>query len=474
MKIALVYNYAEPNAEFSTITAQERHMGVIPPISLAYVAAIIERAGHTVMIIDAPALRLSAQETARRITEFGPELVGFTITTYTFYETLAWIRYIKQRCDLPVMIGGTHVGLFPRETMTHPEIDYAFIGETELSLPLFLAEFGGGKNFITVPGLCYRKNGVLSVTPPAAVLPDMDAVPFPARRLLPNAKYYSFVSRRKNFTAMVTTRGCIFKCIYCTSPGTLRMRSARNVVDEIEEAYRECNIREIDIYDTAFTVDKKRVFDICDDMLRRKLDINWTVRTRVDLVDKEILGKMASAGCRMAMYGIESADPAILHAMHKNTDVGRIRDAVRWTRSAGISPFGFFMIGSPGETRETVLRTIRFAKELDLDFVQFTKTTAFPGTELYERYMKESHDDYWRAFVRDPSVKRGLPLVGTEMKAAEAQQLVRRAYLEFYSRPLYIVRIIFWSGSLIQCFRFLQAFIDMLIGLFERKRARGE
>lgn len=464
MKVALIYPQFYPEEHWSTIEAQERNLGLFPPLSLAYVASILEKYGHQVIIIDAVALKLSLPQVIEEIKQFNPDILGFTITTYLFHQTLSWVRRIKEEIDLPVIVGGVHVGIYPRETMFHREIDFAVIGDAELSLPQFMEALKKQNGFEKINGLCFRRNSDIVINDKTSKVNNLNDIPFPARHLLKNDEYYSIVSRNKNFTVMITSRGCPFKCIFCDQ-GQRKplLRSASNVINEIEECYHKFNIREIDFFDPSFTIDKQRVIEICKQIRNRNLDVIWSLRTRIDTVDEELLEEMSESGCIRIMYGIESAVPSILKTLNKQVNIPRIKEIIRLTHKKGIEAFGFFIIGSPGETPQTIKETIRFAKESDLNHVQFTRLTAFPGTELYNRYLDKYKFDYWRQYVLDPSIKKTLPLVDTEISIQEANQFVRIAYLSFYLRPIRIIRIILKIRSFRQFRRSMIALFDMLL-----------
>lgn len=462
MRVALIYPKSYSEEHCVTIEAQEKNLGLFPPLSLAYVASILEKYGHQVIIIDATSLRLSFAEVVDDIKKFSPDILGFTITTPLFHQTLSWIKSLKTAVDLPVIVGGFHVSLYPRETMHYKEIDYALMGDAELTLPEFMECFEKRSGLSEVKGICFRRGDEIVVNAERQRFMNLEDMPFPARHLLPNQKYYSIVSRRKNFTSIITSRGCPFRCVFCDQSHKRPVfRSAVNVVDEMEECYRKFNVREVDFVDPAFTLDKKRVMDICAQLKLRGLDISWSVRTRVDIVDEELLEEMSKSGCVRIMYGIESAVPEILKAIRKEVDITRIKKIVKLTAKKGIDVFGFFMIGSPGETTQTAKKTIRFARSSALSHVQFTRLTAWPGSELYSRYMDKYKEDYWRKYILDPSIKKILPLVETEMSVQEANRLVRLAYLSFYLYPLRVIRLTLKMRSFSQFKNSLVALLDM-------------
>jgi len=268
----------------------------------------------------------------------------------------------------------------------------------------------------------------------------VDAAPVPARHLVDNSAYWSFISRYRNFTPLLTSRGCPFRCAFCEQGSKrFRPRSPGLVADEIEACVRDHGVREIDVFDSAFTIRKDRVLAICDELVRRRLDVVWAARSRVDCVDAEMLAAMRRAGCARLYYGIESGDPEILRRLRKDADLDRVRTVVAQTRRAGIHAFGFFMVGSPGEDAGTVQRTVRLALDLDLDYAQFSKVVPMPGTELYEALLAETGRDWWRErLLGGPEVE--IPRPGCRLTEAEVEEAVRRAYLRFYFRPSYVAR----------------------------------
>ncbi len=325
--------------------------------------------------------------------------------------------------------------------MHHAAIDYAIIGEAENILTDFLRVLDSGGSLYGVNRIAFRNEREIIITPAAISTSNLDSVPFPARHLLKNNLYHNILSRVKNFTVMLSARGCPYRCIFCDlNTKKFRMRSASNFVDEIETNYKEFLIREFDIYDSSFTIDKPRVIAICNEILKRRLKVSWTARSRVDNMDKGLLKIMAKAGCNTLMYGIESANQDILNSLQKSINIEMIKEIVRLTGECGIKSLGFFIIGSPGETHETAMDTIRFMQTLDLDYVQVTKLTPFPNTQIYRMLMDKGFGDYWREFTLNPQTEREMPLIETELSVKEAMLLVKKAYIAFYFRPLYILR----------------------------------
>ncbi|MFC1946205.1 B12-binding domain-containing radical SAM protein, partial [Chloroflexota bacterium] len=233
-----------------------------------------------------------------------------------------------------------------------------------------------------------------------------------------------------------------YNCAYCSKPifgRTFRSMSAGRVVGEINYLREKLGVREIAFYDDVFTIDKKRIHEICEALLSGGVKIGWTCETRVNLVDKELLTHMKEAGCYSVAYGIESAAPEILGLLHKDITPEQVSGAVRLTQEAGLDTVGYFMLGSPGETPDTIEQTIRFARELGLDFAQFSLTTPFPGTELYELLGERKDSVAWESYIYSGGDSRMLPIFTSDgLSREDLKEWTRRAYREFYLRPTYV------------------------------------
>ena len=442
MKVSLIFTSNELNPNFSDLSFRDDSIGFIPPLSLMTVAAILEGEGVEVQLIDMEAERLSYLQTLEKLKMFSPDLLGFTLTTYSFHSVLKWIKKFKKDTCLPVMAGGAHVALYPRETMAHKEIDYLIIGEAEIPLPQFIRAFQKNwRNLENIKSIAYRDGDRLVLDTTRQYINNIDATPFPARHLIKNELYSNILTKRKNFTAMLSARGCPYRCAFCdqkTPPR--RMRSPYNFFSEIKNNYERFGIREFDIYDSTFTADKKRVIEICDLIKTSGLDVSWTVRSRVDSVNKEVLRALKETGCHTIMYGIESSDPGILKRMRKGISIDRIKDVIAFTKSIGIETLGFFMMGFPGESHKTIQDTVRFSLELPLDYVQYTVLVPFPDTEIYEYYMQSWSQDYWAEYTVDEKNERKIELLGTTVTRQEASRYVSLAYRRFYFRPRIVWR----------------------------------
>jgi anaerobic magnesium-protoporphyrin IX monomethyl ester cyclase len=442
VKVSLIYPPYGAIKNEPGIKAVKENYGVFPSLSLLYVAGCLEQHGVQVQFIDVNAENLTVEETVQRVQEFGPDFVGYTITTYLFYQTLSWVKAIKEQCDIPVIVGGVHMGMYPVESMSHTCLDYGVTGEAEMTLPHLLDAVTRNKPLDGLKGLVWRRDdGEIVYNGHAPTLANISDAARPARHLQDNSLYYSFISKYKNFSVLMTSRGCPYRCIFCEQGGLkFRPRSPKDVVDEIEYGYREHGIREYDFFDSAFTIQKQRVIEISKEIVRRKLPVIWAARTRVDCVSREMLEWMAKAGCVRIYYGLESGNREILRTLLKAADLEQAKQTVQDTKDSGIDVFGYFMVGNPGETPSTVRQTIRWAIELDCDYAQFSKVTPMPGTALYDMYVKEYGEDYWKKYILDESYDSYIPRPGCDMSEQEIQELTQLAYVRFYYRPMFAAR----------------------------------
>jgi radical SAM superfamily enzyme YgiQ (UPF0313 family) len=315
-----------------------------------------------------------------------------------------------------------------------------------------------------IQGLVYRENGTVVCNPPPENIIAFNDYPFPARHLLPNELYYSFTSQLKNFTIMITSTGCPFKCSFCAIARlAYRERTPVNVVDEIEECYRKFNVREIDFFDATFFINKKRSIAICEEILKRQIKIEWSCRSRTDVVDDDILRMASRAGCRKIYYGIESISDQVLKNINKKIDIEQIIDAINLTHKYGINALGFFMVGNPSDNRDSILSSIKFAKKLKLDFIQVCRTIAKPNTELNDYLIKTRGVDYWREYILGKRPEGRLPTPWSELSEDTIEQYVRKFYKDFYFRPSYIIKRLCRIKSATELLRYIKAFLKWFI-----------
>lgn len=463
MRLALVFNPFKYKLHEENLRIVQRYFGLFPPLSLTWVAAIAEREGHDVTIIDARTLRMTPQQVLQQLRAFKPDLLGFMMTTYMFRETLEWARYLKGELRVPVVLGGYNLRVYPRESLMNDVADFGAVNSAYYTVPRLLEELEGGRRFQDVPGLVYKRDGEVIVTPPYRVMENFDDYPNPARHLLPNELYAEFPTERRNFTVMVTSKGCPMGCLFCEAGRTpYNPRSAMTVVKEMQECVDRYGIHEIDIFDYEFLIDRKRSMAIIREMQRRRLDVIWACRARIDSVDEEILKEMKAAGCNRIYFGIESGVQEILDRVNKGITLEQVRETIKLTKRIGIRALGFFLIGSPGETTETIKQTLKFAKELDLDYVQFSKVTAKPLTPLWRQLVEETGQDYWKDYILGLTEEQVLPRPWTSLSNEEIDRITKEAYVKYHRRPGFLLRSTFKCRSFEEFRRKFLAFMEMV------------
>lgn len=416
-----------------------------PPLGLALIAAVLEREGYRITVLDANAKNLQPGDIVPLAA--GADIIGLAAMTPTINAAINIARNLHQVKPRPtIILGGAHATLLPEATLTAaPEIDIIVRGEGEETVLELLRAIGENQPLDSIAGISYRADGKIVSTPARAVIVDMDPLPFPAYHLLPWRRYRPHPphGRVLPFAAMVTSRGCPYRCAYCSKPvfgSRFRAQSPERVVAEIAYLQEKFGIREIAFYDDIFTLDKKRAYEIAEGIISQGIRVFWTCETRVNLVDRDLLGMMKRAGCYAVAYGIESAAPGILETLHKDITLEQVAEAVGLSREAGLQTVGYLMIGSPGETPETIRQTITLAKKLKLDFAQFAVTTPFPGTELYHLYTQGRQDNIpWDCFVYAGKDSRLLPVFESPgLSRSDLRYWTGRAYREFYLRPTYL------------------------------------
>ncbi len=407
------------------------------PIYLAYTVAVLEEAGFEVSFIDAIMEELDIPAFVHRVKELNPALLVLECSTPSIHYDLQSAAAVKAALpDIKTALVGSHSTFFHKEILEeNPEIDAIVRGEFEITVRELARAIEQNRDWSAVQGLSYRAGEEIVVNPARPLIQDLDSLPFPARHIVRSNGYRAAIYSGDNCTAMVSSRGCPFHCTFCVWPNTLyghrfRARSAVNVVDEMEEV-EKYGIDEIYFDDDTFTVDRKRVMEICRLIKERDLHLSWIAQARVDTVDREVLLAMKEAGCHYILFGIESGSPEMLATMKKRITLDKAREEV------GIKTQAFFLFGIPGETQETIQQSIDFAKELGASTVQFAVAIPQPGSPLYEQCVQNNwliYDD-WEDFASCKAM-----IETPQLSRAEVEEARIRAYREYYFRPQFILR----------------------------------
>jgi radical SAM superfamily enzyme YgiQ (UPF0313 family) len=437
MRIALIRCRDQGNINTRLPESLNLARGELPPLGLAYIASVLENAGHKVKIFDICALNLTVDEFRQALSDFSPELAGITVMTPGLFGALEAAKMAKAAGAITVL-GGPQLAIYPQETVAYPEVDYGIIGEGEYAMLGLVDVLGGKTPPQAIQGLIYKDKGSVIINNPA-IVENLDALPLPAYHLLPMERYNSIIGDYPTST-MISSRGCPYRCHFCfkqPSDDKIRFRTAKKVVEEMDYLVKQFKVREIMFYDDVLTFSRQHIMDICQEILRRKLKIKWESPARVDNADRELLELMHQAGCVRLRYGVESADEGILKLMNKKINLEQVKETFRLTKKIGIETFAYFMIGYAHETSKTIEKTISFALELNPDWAMFTMATPYPKTPLYELALKEGvlKNDYWRDFTLGKQKDKRVPYFMPEVAL-----WTRKAYQRFYFRPGFIIQ----------------------------------
>lgn len=358
----------------------------LPPLDIPYTAAVLRNKGIQVQVIECLGCDWELSELILHLQDQKPELVAIRTSTPTFDWDMRVARIIKMVLTrAKIIVFGPHVALFPKQAIHPPFIDAIVVGEPELAF-LDIAERGG---FSGCEGVWYKEDGDVVPNGARKLIDNLDQLPFPAWDLMPYHAYSGVELMRnlKPFVTVLTSRGCSYGCAYCPYPVAqgrkLRVRSPENVVDELEWLANGLGVKAVLFRDPEFALYRDRVVGICEGILERKVRLAWRCETRMEDLDEELINLMAKAGCIGINMGIESADEQVLRKVkRKAVSLKRALKVVRACKNEGIETFCFFILGLPGETRQSALKTIDYALKLNPSFAQFTVATPYPGTEL--------------------------------------------------------------------------------------------
>ncbi len=446
MKILLINPPRENEIIGNNPSIIEEERGHNPPLGLLYVAGYLKKnSNHSITIIDAQVEELSYSSLSSWISSIEPDVVGMTAMTLTLIDVIKTINIVKELDkNTKIVLGGPHVHLFPNETIKLKNVDYLVLGEGEEAFKELLDYIEDISQLRKIQGLVFRDNGNIINTGIRPPIKNLDKLPFPARHLTPYKKYNSLLSKREVSTTIFTSRGCPYKCSFCDRPHLgkqFRARSFTSVVDELEECTR-MGIYDFLFYDDTFTVNKQRVIDICNEIIKRKLDICWDIRARVDTINEQILNSLKMAGCQGIHYGVEAGSEKILKVLNKGITIKKVRDVFKLTRKYKIPILAYFMIGNPTETLKDIYTTFSVMKMLNPDYVHLTILTPFPGTKIYYDGLKKEtiKKDYWKEFAANPTSEFMPPHWDEVFTKNELKDLLIKGYRSFYLRPSYIFK----------------------------------
>jgi anaerobic magnesium-protoporphyrin IX monomethyl ester cyclase len=361
------------------------HARQAPPLGIAYVAAAVRDAGHEVEILDLNVSGFNLRRIDNALERMHPDIVGLSAHTETYPNALRIAARVKELSPTtPVIIGGPHPSILPEAVLREPSVDFVAVGEGERTLTELLSaiEAGADADYAAIPGLGYRRDGDVHVNERRTPMRP-DEVGSPARDLLPLDFYAD------PYNVLTARGGCPYRCPFCSASyiwrGVHRQRSAKAVVDEIEELLRDYGARFVFFVDDIFTLDRRWVGELLDELSRLGGLVTWGCATRVDLVDEELLRRMVAAGCTGIQFGVESGSQTILDSV-KGIKKEQALAAVQWSFAAGIRTTASFMVPLPDDTVATLRETFGFMRELQAAGAEpmVSYTAPFPGTMFFD------------------------------------------------------------------------------------------
>ena len=434
-----------------SVTSPAPFLMVTPPLGLMYISSVLRQKGHDIRILDMRLDKLKPKEVVKRFKDFKPDIVGFsalTLEANLMHQVAALLKKEDKRCK--IIVGGPHSSSYPQETLSDKNIDFLVLGEGEQTAPELVEAIEYNRDFKNVRGIAFRYNGQITLTLPRPPITDLDSLPFPAWDLIEMDKYfqryrwalfYSYLARP--YMTLFTSRGCPYHCIYCHNifGKAFRARSPESVMAEIETLINRYNIRDFEILDDCFNFDLPRAKRICDLIVEKRLNVKLALvnGVRGDIMDEELIYKLKKAGTYLIMYGVETASPCLQKFIKKYLNLDKIKQMISITAQLGISTHGYFMLGFPTESKEEILKTIKFAVQTDLETATFYIANPFGGTELLKiskqlgKNVSANFDDY-------SYDKTNLNLSEFEDKKLFALQ--RKAYRMFYLNRKRAVQIL--------------------------------
>ncbi len=417
-----------------------------PSLGLAYIAAMSEKRGDQVRILD---MDVDTTPLRQIVGEHEPEVIGITANTIQINAAWRVASELKAMTAVPIVLGGPHPTFLPSESVERPEIDIVVRSEGEIAWVDLCTHLESGQSLEEVRGISYQHNGMVLHNPDRPVIADVDSFPLPAYHLFDMSRYTNLQPTLDHIEggsySMLTSRGCPYHCTYCSQilPRKWRARSPENVVAEWRWLVNDLGAKEIGVLDDSFNIDRDRVLAICDLIIAEGLNhVPWIMINgiRANLVDEGLLGRMREAGCIRTAFGVESGNQRILDTViDKHLTLDQVQAAFKAAKAVRMETIGFFIIGLPGETEETMEDTIRFACELDPVVANFSMATPFPGTQMYNQVLEKGRllvndwDDF--AFFENKA-----QFETDEMPAELVERKWREAYRRFYLRPSRIAR----------------------------------
>lgn len=427
-----------------------KFMGVIaPPLGIAYMAGVLQENHIDVEILDASAEDMDFKDVEKELLKRKPDLVALTALTPTIGRALETAQVVKETLpDSIVVMGGYHPTFNFIETLEDENVDIVIRGEGEYIMLNLVQALENQSSLHDVKGIVFedKNSKEIVVNPEAPLIQDLDELPFPALNLLPMKKY-RLLDMDTHMTTMITTRGCPMQCSFCSSAAMhgkkIRERSVENIVDEIEYLKTNYDIDTIAFMDDTFTLKKRKVMAICDEILKRNIEIMWGCTSRVDTLDEKLLKKMKEAGCITIFIGVESADQQQLDNMCKNITIAKIENAFKIAHKLKIRTIASVALGMPGDTKEIMNKTVKFVHKLKPNYAIYSLATPYPGTRFYKEAFEKNLIKIkdWSKYTLITPILETIDCSLNDMRKIQA-----KAFMKFYLRPHYIIRQFLQDG----------------------------
>lgn len=444
------------------------------PLGLAYIAAVLKQNQYDVKILDLLIDKKNDDEVLNVIKNFSPFAIGFTAVTPVINSAYRLAKKIKNMWgNILLFAGGPHPSALPEEAIKN-NFDFVIIGEGEKTI---IELFKNLHSPEIVDGIAFGKNNEIIKTKQRSYIKNLDELPFPARELFPDLKLYKgqeALGSELPVASILTSRGCPFSCSFCFKAvfgNHFRARTPENILKEWIYLIRNYNVKEIAIVDDSFTTDVNRVIEFCNLLIKEKLKVKWSCPNgiRIDIGNLDMLKKMREAGCYRVALGIESGSQKVLDRIGKKITIDEIKIMVDNCKKAKIKTMGFYMLGNPGETKETMQQTINFAKKLGTDYAQFLLPIPYPGTKMYDdiRLNGKILVNNWSEYGQYEGTAS---FYYNEITPKLLKEMLRKANKEYYLNLKYIIKQLFNLETYKHFFRRIKIAFKILKGILKLKR----
>lgn len=423
-------------------------IGYYPPLGLLYIGTILKQKGYEVKIIDCVPQKIDYHEIENIIKNFNPFAVGITTFTMSMVDVLKTAEIVKKvNSEIFTVLGGHHINLYQKESIKYSNIDFTLSGEGEETFPQlleYLAENKSNEDLIKIQGLGFYRDGKEYINPQKAYISEIEKLPIPDHSFLPLGIYKSIVGKNKMVATVMSSRGCPFNCTYCYTPNkTYRSRSTENIIDEIKYLVN-LGFKEIFFFDDLFALKTDKVIEFAKALQSEKIKIDWSFRARINTITKELVDEVKKAGIHRIQFGIESGVDKTLQRVKKGITTEKIREAIKLCKKAGITTIGNFMIGLPDETESDIEATLKFSRNIGLNYAQYSVLVPYPFTEIYNEGLKTGlfTCDYWQEFADNPVLNFSKFKVQYWTKDVSEEFLfrtIKKSFKRFYIRPVTVL-----------------------------------